>query len=478
MSRSTKIVATIGPSSNSPAMLEKLLASGVDIARLNFSHGTHADHAQVVQNLRQAASRLGRSIAVMQDLQGPKIRTGELAGGFIDILPGDQLTLTTQPILGAGSIVPIDFPQLLESVAPGNRILLDDGNLELQVSAVKADHVITKVILGGRLKTHKGVNLPGAKLNIPGFTAKDRADLDFGLKIGIDAVAISFVRTADDVQQVREAVCQAAPRRHIPLIAKLERPEALDNLHSILEVADGVMVARGDLGVEMAPDTVPIAQKQIIDAANQKAKIVITATQMLDSMINNPRPTRAEASDVANAIFDGTDAVMLSGETASGKYPVESVQMMDAIAHQAEKNIAQWGRWAGKISLDDSSDDTYFICMAASELAHDRNVAAVTIFTRSGRTALMMSKTRPALPILAFTPEEDAYNRMNFYWGVTPHLVPHVTSLEEMVKVVESTMLTAKTVEHGQQVILICGFPIPAVRPTNLALLHKVGEET
>jgi pyruvate kinase len=195
-------------------------------------------------------------------------------------------------------------------------------------------------------------------------------------------------------------------------------------------------------------------------------------------MINNPRPTRAEASDVANAIFDGTDAVMLSGETASGKYPVESVQMMDAIAHQAEKNIAQWGRWAGKISLDDSSDDTYFICMAASELAHDRNVAAVTIFTRSGRTALMMSKTRPALPILAFTPEEDAYNRMNFYWGVTPHLVPHVTSLEEMVKVVESTMLTAKTVEHGQQVILICGFPIPAVRPTNLALLHKVGEET
>lgn len=476
MGCSTKIVATIGPASSNQVMLEKLLIAGVAVARLNFSHGTHADHAEVVKNLREISSRLGRSVTILQDLQGPKIRTGEIAGGFIEIHPGDELTLTTQPIVGKDSIVPIDFPQLLESVQPGSRILLDDGNLELHVNEVKADHVTTTVVLGGKLKTHKGVNLPGTKLNIPGFTEKDREDLEFGIQVGIDAVAISFVRTPADIQQVRQAVKRAAPHRFIPLIAKLERPEALENLQAILDVADGVMVARGDLGVEMAPELVPIAQKQIIRAANEKAKIVITATQMLDSMINNPRPTRAEATDVANAIFDGTDAVMLSGETASGKYPLEAVEMMHAIAQSAETNLAQWGRWEGNLVAHDANDDTYFICQAARELAHDRNATAIAIFSRSGRTALLMSKSRSALPILAFTPEVDTYHRMNLYRGVVPYLVPHVSSLEEMVIVVENTMIATKSIKPGQQVILICGFPIPAVRPTNLALLHKVGE--
>jgi pyruvate kinase len=261
----------------------------------------------------------------------------------------------------------------------------------------------------------------------------------------------------------------------VPIIAKLERPEALNNLEEILKAADGVMVARGDLGVEMSPEAVPIAQKTIIEAANRHGKVVITATQMLDSMINNPRPTRAEASDVANAIFDGSDAVMLSGETASGRYPVQAVEMMSTIIQRAEEHIGHWGRWQGKITPENDCDDTYFITQAARELAHDRNVAAIAVFTRSGRTALMMSKTRPTTPILAFTPEPETCQRMNLYWGVIPYLVSQVESLEDMVRVVERTMLEATPITPGQQVAMICGFPIPAIRPTNLVLLHEVG---
>jgi pyruvate kinase len=332
-------------------------------------------------------------------------------------------------------------------------------------------------VLGGILKSHKGINLPGAQLNIPGFTTKDESDLALGMEVGVDAVAVSFVRSARDIEVVRSAIHRLSPKRtYIPIIAKLERPESLDNLDQILQVSDGVMVARGDLGVEMPPESVPIAQKRIITAANRAGKLVITATQMLDSMITNPRPTRAEASDVANAIFDGTDAVMLSGETASGKYPLQSVQMMDAIIQQAEENLLQWGRWEGKIVPESETDNTYYITQAARELAHDRNVTAIAVFTRSGRTALFMSKTRPALPILAFTPEKDTYQRMNMYWGVLPFLVPRVNSLEDMVRVVEDTMLKSQVLQPGQEVVMICGFPIPQVRPTNLALLHKLGE--
>jgi pyruvate kinase len=261
----------------------------------------------------------------------------------------------------------------------------------------------------------------------------------------------------------------------VPIIAKLERPDALDNLESIVETADGVMVARGDLGVEMPPEAVPIAQKRIIEMANRHTKIVITATQMLDSMIHNPRPTRAEASDVANAIFDGTDAVMLSGETASGLYPVQAVEMMNAIALQTESYMDRWGHWHGPGETHGSSDDTYFMTLAARELAHDRNVAAVAIFTKSGRTALLMSKTRPGVNILAFTPEVDTYNRMQMFWGVTPHLVPHSNTVEEMIHVVEEKMISSQMIRAGQQVVLICGYPIHEVRPTNMALLHTIG---
>lgn len=476
MDRCAKIVCTIGPASQDENTIHDLIQVGMDVARLNFSHGNHEDHARVISRLRAAASLANKPITILQDLQGPKIRTGDLVSGMVELKPDQQLTLTTDLAPGDEKLIPVDFPELPSAVHPGSRILLDDGNLELAVIAVKEDRVETRVIQGGILKSNKGINLPGAKIDIPSFTEKDKEDLSFGLDQCVDAVAMSFVRTADDVLRVRQAISQMAPERaHIPIIAKLERPEAIDNLEEIMHVTDGVMVARGDLGVEMSPQSVPIAQKRIIECANRHAKVVITATQMLDSMIHNPRPTRAEASDVANAILDGTDAVMLSGETAAGEYPVQSVKMMDAIVREAEAHMADWGHWQGSTPPESYQDDTYFMTLAARELAHDRNVAAIAVFTKSGRTALLMSKRRPNVPILAFTPDVSTYRRLGLYWGVKAHLVPQVGTITAMLAEVEAAMTASTPIQPGQQVVLICGFPVNAVRPTNLALLHTVG---
>lgn len=483
--RNTKIVATVGPACSSAESIRELLQTGVNVARLNFSHGTHADHAAIIQRLRQAASELNRPLAILQDLQGPKIRTGDLAAGSVELIAGETLTLTTQLTPGDARLVSVDFPELPQSVLPGGRILLDDGNLELVVTAVGEDWVETRVVVGGILKTHKGMNLPNGRISIAAFTEKDLEDLAFGLEQGVDAVALSFVRSAQDVRDLRQAIQRLQPNlKHFPIIAKLERPEALVNLEEIVEVSDGVMVARGDLGVEMSPEFVPTAQKRIIECANRHARLVITATQMLDSMIQNPRPTRAEASDVANAIFDGTDAVMLSGETASGKYPFKAVQTMHAISVQAEANTDLWGHWQGPKPADGCSDevedpkaggdDTFFMTMAARALAHDRNVAALAIFTMSGRTAMMMSKTRPDVPILAFTPDRRTYQRLAMYWGVQAQLVPQATTLESMLADVESTIRRGSLVQSGQQVVLICGYPVGETCPTNLALLHTI----
>jgi pyruvate kinase len=477
MNRCTKIVCTIGPASQDKETIRQLLLSGLDVARLNFSHGSHEDHSFVYQRLRSISSELKKPITILQDLQGPKIRTGHLAGDCVQLISGKPFILTTRPITGDENCVSVDYPELPQALEQGDRILLDDGNLELVVISTGGDNVETRVVLGGILKPNKGVNLPGAHLEIPGFTEKDEEDLAFGLHLGIDMVAISFVRSEKDVERVRQAIGRLAPERaKLPIIAKLERPEALENLEAIIHASDGVMVARGDLGVEMAPEYVPIAQKHIIETANRHSRLVITATQMLDSMIHNPRPTRAEASDVANAILDGTDAVMLSGETAAGKYPVKSVEMMNAIALQAENVLGRWGHWKGSFEHVDSNDDTYFMTLAARELAHDRNVSAIAIFTKSGRTALLMSKTRPGVPILAFTPEVETYHRMNMYWGVTPHLVPHANTIEEMLRDVEEETLSSHPISVGQQIVLICGFPVHKVRQTNLAILHTVGE--
>ena len=366
--------------------------------------------------------------------------------------------------------------QLPNNVYPKKRILLDDGNLELEVIEKDEKNIKTKVVIGGLLKSKKGINLPGEKINIPAFTEKDEKDLEFGLKLGVDAVAISFVCSADDIAQVRRAINHYSPNeKKTSVIAKLERPEALDNLHDIIEVADGVMVARGDLGIEMAPEQLPIAQKQIIEEANNRGKIVITATQMLDSMINNPRPTRAESSDVANAIFDGTDAVMLSGETAVGKYPIEALRMMEAIIQQTEGHYNEWGHWKGRRS-EISADDAIHITQAARELAHDLNVAAIVVFTQSGRTAKLMSKALPRVPILGFTPIEETYRQMVFYWGVTPYLVPQEGDFDKMLSDVDTAMIESTYIKPGQQVVVISGYPVKAMRPPNLALLYTVGQ--
>jgi pyruvate kinase len=481
MERFAKIVCTLGPSSNTKEKLRQLINAGMNVARLNFSHGTHEDHGALIDLIREISDEMGVPITILQDLQGPKLRIGKLPGGSIDLQAGDEVTLSSSEsnVTDEGdAFIPFEIPDLHKAVKPGNHILLDDGHLEMEVQSVNGEKIEAVVILGGTLKSNKGVNLPGANLKLPSFTEKDREDLIFGLKKGVDMVAISFVKTAADVQTVRKAIKNLASEelsKNTPIIAKIERPEALDNLDEIVNKTDGVMVARGDLGVEMSPAAVPIAQKEIIASANSHSKLVITATQMLDSMINNPRPTRAEATDIANAIFDGTDAVMLSGETAAGKYPIESVQMMDSIVKSAEDNGKRWG----KSTFDTEhtlQSDSVSITRAAKELANDRNVVAIVVFTQSGRTARLMSKARPDVPILAFTPETRTYQNMGLYWGVNPLLVPYADTLETMIKHVETAIATTTNLEHGQQVILISGFPVGAYRQPNLALLHTLGD--
>ena len=477
MTRKVKIVATIGPASQEEAVIERLLLAGMNVARLNFSHGTHETHAANTSRLRAISKRLGRPLAVLQDLQGPKIRVGVLPAP-LTLVSGQTVHLYpeggTIPAIGNNQVlIPVDFPQLFGSVASGNRILLDDGRLALVVRSVDKELVVAEVKTGGVLTSNKGINLPGVSLNIPAFTQKDSEDLKFGLALGVDFVAISFVRQAEDVQKVRQAIACISPTDCPLLIAKLERPEALNALDAILDASDGVMVARGDLGVEMAPEEVPGAQKRIIQAANRKGKIVITATQMLESMIHNPLPTRAEASDVANAVFDGTDAVMLSGETASGEYPVEAVTLMDRIVLQAEAGFDSWGHLQDVES--DDHDDAVALTRAARELAHDQDVAAIAVFTRLGRSALFMAKSRPSVPILAFTPEECTYRRLALAWGVQPNIVPFVNTVEEMFKCVEKALHDTSSVKPGQQVVLVCGFPIGEMRPPNMVLLHTVG---
>lgn len=474
--RYARIVATIGPASQDLETMLRLIQAGMDVARLNFSHGMHEDHLATIRNLRQASITANRPITILQDLQGPKIRTGKLENDAALLVAGESFFLTSTPLVGNHQIVSVDVPNLTEVVEPGGRILLDDGNLELVVVSTTKDQVETRVILGGTLLPRKGVNLPRAHLDIPAVTDKDLEDLEFGLKHGVDAVALSFVRSPKDLHQVRQFIQKfAAEDDKVPLIAKLERPEALDELDEIVCAADGVMVARGDLGVEMAPEMVPIAQKTIIDSANRHARIVITATQMLDSMIHNPRPTRAEASDVANAIFDGSDAVMLSGETAIGKYPVQSVMTMDAIIRQVEPKISQWGHWRGLEANDFVASDPYYITRAARELACDRDVSAIAVFTKSGHSALMMSKNRPQVPILAFTPNQSTYQRLNLMWGVTPYRVKNVESIDDMLTEIEAAIVNSGTVQVGQQVVLICGYPVSEQRAANLALLHTLG---
>jgi len=482
MNRKTKIVATLGPSSGSREKIDELIRAGIDVARLNFSHGTHDSHKQLITLLNELSKSNKKQITILQDLQGPKLRVGSLPASGVDLKAGETIIMeldrdNTKDDFENGEVkkIYLDIPDIFNCLKQGARILLDDGKLELEVIEVFEHGFSAKVLLGGVLYSNKGVNLPGTTLDIPGFTEKDQEDLLFGLENNIDVVAISFVRNPSDIEEIRTFIQKHSEKnKTLPIIAKLELPDAVNNLEAILDVADGVMVARGDLAVETSPAKVPIIQKEIIQAANQKGKLVITATQMLDSMINNPRPTRAEASDVANAIFDGSDAVMLSGETASGNYPVESVKMMASIIEEAEGNIEDWGHYY-RSSIGRDQDDAFAISIAARELAHDRKVKCVAVFTQSGLSAILQSKARPEVPIFAFTPSELTFRRLNMYWGVIPYLVPFSDTLEDMILNVEKNLVGQMGYEAGQRVVLISGFPVGAMRSTNLALLHTIG---
>jgi pyruvate kinase len=473
--RRAKIIATIGPASEGEARLRQLIEAGMDVVRLNFSHGTADDHEAVIARVRKISAELGKAVAIMQDLQGPKLRTGAVENDRpVRLEDGERVQLTPEPVPVTGQRISIAYPALCQDIQPGDRILIDDGNLELRAESADAGCVQALVVVGGELGSHKGVNFPGSHLSVPTLTPKDQNDLAIGVRYGVEAVAMSFVRRPDDIQQLRHAIRDLQGGPGIQIVAKLERPEAIENLEAIIQQTDGVLVARGDLGVELPPEQVPSIQKEILLQANRAGKLTITATQMLESMITNPRPTRAEASDVANAVFDGSDALMLSGETAIGHYPVETVRTMARIIHDAEEHANQWGK-AFADNIDLTGDDAVATTHAAAALAHDRNVQAIAVFTRSGRTASLIAKARPLVQILAFTPEQGTYARMAMLWGVTPYLVPMAHSVEEMISHVENEMMGAHVIDIDQQVVLVASLPVGAMGPANFSLLHTVG---
>ncbi len=476
--RRTKIVCTIGPASNSEERLEQLMRSGMNIARLNFSHGTHEEHVAVIERIRAISSRLHCPIAILQDLQGPKIRTGQLQGGQPIMLNDSVIvTITTRPIVGDAQTISTTYQPLPQDVKPGDRILIDDGLIELRVLNATDTDVYCQVVHGGLLKEHKGINLPGVAVSAPALTEKDRDDLRFGVMHDVDYVALSFVRKPGDVLEAQQLIRQyqaepgsKEPQGTIPVIAKLEKPEAVDHLEEILAVTDGVMVARGDLGVEMAPEKVPLIQKHIISRCNDLGLPVITATQMLESMITNPRPTRAEASDVANAILDGTDATMLSAETAAGDYPIESVQMMVRIALETEA-----GDRTARQPQCRHLTQAHAVSHAARALSEEASVQAIVVFTRSGNSARLISKDRPRVPIIAYTPLERVYRQLALWWGVWPRTIALMGTTEKLIDVVDQRLQDDQLAQRGQHVVIMGGLPVASQARTNFVKLHRIG---
>lgn len=451
-------------------MLLRLLEAGMDVARLNFSHGTHAEHAETISMLRAAAVRREKPIAILMDLQGPKIRTGPLAGSRpVQLRAGQRFVITTRRILGDSTRVSTTFLPLPREVHRGDRILLSDGLIALRVLRARSREVLCEVLNGGALGQHKGINLPGIKLRVPALTPKDRQDLAFALEHDANYIAVSFVRRPEDVLLAKTLVRRAG--KSTPIIAKLEKPEAIENLDEILAAADGVMVARGDLGVEMSPERVPVVQKTIIARARHFRRPVITATQMLESMTENPRPTRAEASDVANAIFDGSDAVMLSAETATGKYPIEAASMMARIIEQAEDSRWESPPRVPEEKLKIAETVAEIVCHASREL----HMKLVAVFTHSGFTARLISCYRPAVPIIAFSPEADTRRRMALIWGVMPRSIPDVRKIDGLAAVAERRLLEERLVRKGDVIGIVAGTPMGIRGTTNFMKFHVIG---
>ena len=471
--RRTTIVCTIGPASETVELLEKLIISGMNVARMNFSHGTHEDHAHRLVALRQAAAKVGKNIAIMLDTKGPEIRLGYLEKDFVRLYTGDTVYLTTEAIKGNEQILPVSYRGLPKDVKSGDLVLISDGLIALRVNSIAGERIECTVENGGELTSQKGVNVPGVYVNLPAITERDEQDIIFGIENDFDFVAASFVRKANDVITIRKIIEDHGGTMDI--IAKIENQEAVNNLDEIIEVADAIMVARGDLGVEIPPEEVPMIQKTIINKCKQMGKPVITATQMLESMIQNPRPTRAEASDVANAIFDGTDAVMLSGETAAGKYPVEAVETMARIASRAESSINYADLLKNNRRLY-SKTVTDAISHATVATAQDQGATAIITSTETGYTARMVSKYRPQAPIIAVTTQKSVLRKMALIWGVEPLLVSYMEDTDSMIDAAVNVSLDAGLIKAGDLIVITAGVPVGVHGSTNLIKVHTVGD--
>jgi len=468
--RRAKIVATLGPATSSYENIRAIIDAGVDVARMNLSHGTYAVHEEVYANVRRAAEDAGKPVAVMVDLQGPKIRLGKFEDGPYDLAVGDIFKITIEDIVGNREICGTTFKGLPQDVAPGDFLLIDDGKVKVKVVSATDTVVTTEVIVAGAVSNNKGINLPGVAVNVPALSEKDEDDLRWGLKLGADLIALSFVRNAEDIVRVHEIMDEEG--RRVPVIAKIEKPQAVDHLEAIVDAFDAIMVARGDLGVELPLEAVPIVQKRTIELARRMAKPVIVATQMLESMISSPVPTRAETSDVANAILDGADAVMLSGETSVGEYPVITVQTMAKIVASTEEHgldrIAELGTTpktqGGAITL------------AAAEVASFVEAKYVCVFTESGDSARRMSRLRFRIPMKAFTPNPEIHRRMALIWGIESFIVDRVTHTDEMYRQVDQILLAQKLAEVGDKVVVISGSPPGIAGSTNDLRVHTIGD--
>ncbi|SMO91117.1 pyruvate kinase [Fodinibius sediminis] len=471
--RRTKIVCTLGPSSNSEEKIDALVRNGMNVARINFSHGTHEQHAEVIKRLRKIADRYEVSLPILADLQGPKIRVGMMKDGGQPVTENDYLTITTENIEGTSERIPVDYPNLVQDASEGNRILIDDGLLELKVIKKNEDSLVAQVVVGGLLKSRKGVNLPDVDISMSSLTEKDVKDLEFAAAKGVDYFAMSFVRSAGDIQDVISRV--RAEGSNAGIIAKIEKPEAIEVIDDIIEESNGIMVARGDLGIEIASEKVPLVQKMIIDKCRKAGKPVITATQMLESMVENARATRAESSDVANAVLDGTDAVMLSGETAAGKYPVEAIKTMDKICRSIEKNAPDMYRsldyrqpeWKEKQIIESLAHS----CVV---LADNVEARVISTITHSGTTARRIAKFRPRVPLVAFTESDEVRRQLGLVWGVQPVKIDEIFDTDESVRMMEDYLKAHGLAQVGERVIIATGMPIAKKGRTNMIKISTI----